>query len=204
MTADTITIATALLLILLLSSLSPQRQAAVAVAVAVAGAGGVVRASPSPPSSATNNNLRGGGGGGSWARDDIENENNDRRRRRRRRRDRRRGLYAWQTATPYADPDALCGSGATGYRATRDCSGFVYCLNGYLMVSGGIIHVQIYYGIPLFLSPSFFISAKKKEKLNIYTHRVNIPSLSPHPLPPHFARTKNDIPLPPSPENKKN
>ncbi|KAL3809756.1 hypothetical protein ACHAXA_011429 [Cyclostephanos tholiformis] len=46
---------------------------------------------------------------------------------------RHRALYAWQTATPYADPDALCAAGATGYRATRDCSGFVFCNNGYLM-----------------------------------------------------------------------
>ena len=49
---------------------------------------------------------------------------------------RHRALYAWQTATPYADPDALCAAGATGYRATRDCSGFVFCNNGYLMGGG--------------------------------------------------------------------
>ena len=210
MTADTITIATApllLLLLLLLSSPSPQPQAAASASGAGAGAGGVVRASPSSPSSATNNNniLRGGGGGGGrWSREDIENENNDRRRRRRRRRrgssrgehhrrrhrrrDRRRGLYAWQTATPYADPDALCGSGATGYRATRDCSGFVYCLNGYLMVSGGgIVLVQMILWHPsLFVSVLFFFPPTKNDKLNTYTSRQHPLPLP--PLPPHFVR----------------
>ena len=47
-----------------------------------------------------------------------------------------RGLFAWQTATPYTDPDGLCTAGATGYRATKDCSGFVFCNNGYLMGGG--------------------------------------------------------------------
>ena len=47
-----------------------------------------------------------------------------------------RGLFAWQTATPYTDPDGLCAAGATGYRATKDCSGFVFCNNGYLMGGG--------------------------------------------------------------------
>ena len=38
-----------------------------------------------------------------------------------------RNLYAWQAATPYNDPDGLCGGGqghgVTGYRATLDCKG---------------------------------------------------------------------------------
>ena len=50
----------------------------------------------------------------------------------------RRHLYEWQSATPYNDPDNLCGGypGVTGYRATIGCTGYVYCNNGFLMGGG--------------------------------------------------------------------
>ena len=45
-------------------------------------------------------------------------------------------LYEWQSATPYSDPNNICSAGATGYRAISDCTGYVYCNNGYLMGGG--------------------------------------------------------------------
>mmetsp|Transcript_8489 Transcript_8489/g.18999 ORF Transcript_8489/g.18999 Transcript_8489/m.18999 type:complete len:903 (+) Transcript_8489:307-3015(+) len=48
----------------------------------------------------------------------------------------KRALYAWQTATPYSDPNNLCAAGATGHRATPGCGGYVFCNNGYLMGGG--------------------------------------------------------------------
>jgi len=45
-------------------------------------------------------------------------------------------LYAWQTATPYSDPNNICTAGATGYRATPGCLGYAFCNNGYLMGGG--------------------------------------------------------------------
>lgn len=47
-----------------------------------------------------------------------------------------RYLYEWQSATPYSDPNNICSAGATGYRAVSDCTGYVYCNNGYLMGGG--------------------------------------------------------------------
>ena len=47
-----------------------------------------------------------------------------------------RYIYEWQSATPYSDPNNICSAGATGYRAISDCTGYVYCNNGYLMGGG--------------------------------------------------------------------